>query len=158
MKTKYTNNLITGLYLLLGVFLLNLSISTVSAKGIFKCVKPNGEVEYTQTASKDCNAQPIKKHGGNADQKAIDKLHEDGKRNKIAQDEQQDEQLKKQDEARAKKEQEKYCTELRENLEQITIAHRVFETNDKGERIRLDEEQRQQRILENQKSLGTHCS
>lgn len=133
-------------------------VSTTSAKGIFKCVKPNGEIEYTQSASKDCESQQIKKRGGQSDKKAIDKLHDDGKKSKIAEDKERDDALIKQDEARAQKEMAEYCANLKNNLEQITIANRVFETNTKGERVRLSEEQRQQRIIDNQKSLDTHCN
>ncbi len=158
MKTKLTDKLMTGFYLLFSLILLNATISTASAKGIFKCVKANGEIEYTQSASKNCESQQIKKRGGQSDQEAINKLHEDREKSKIAEDKERDAALAKQDEARAQKEMAEYCTNLKNNLKQITIANRVFETNTKGKRVKLSEEQRQQRIKDNQKNLNTHCN
>ena len=80
MKTDniLKNGAAVTLFLIIAVSIL-LTIS-VRAKGIYKCQKPNGEVEYTQFPSENCKDQPIKKRGGTADQGAIDKLHEDKKR------------------------------------------------------------------------------
>lgn len=154
-KTKYTRKLTITLNLLLGLLMLN---TAVSAKGIYKCVKPNGDVEYTQKASKGCDAQQIKKQGGSADKKAIEKLQQDGKWSKIADEEKRQAALEKQDEKRAKQENLQYCEELKANLEQISNSNRVFEEGSNGERVKLTEEQRQQKIQENKQSMDTHCS
>ena len=157
MKTDniLKNGIALTLFLIIAVSIL-LTLS-VRAKGIYKCQKPNGEVEYTQFPSENCKDQQIKKRGGTADQDAIDKLREDKKRNQIAHDEQNEKKLIQQDQARAEKEKQEYCESLRANLEQITIAHRVFETDDQGNRTRLGEEQRQQRIQKNKDNLKEHC-
>ncbi len=159
MKTDITQK--TGAVLVLLFLTLSVAISVISsvtAKGIYKCVMPDGEVEYTQFPSENCKDQQIKKRGGTADQGAIDKMREDKKRDRMAANEQNEKKLIQQDQARAEKEKQEYCESVRANLEQITIATRVFETDDQGNRTRLDEEQRQQRIQENKDSLEEHCS
>ena len=143
--------------LFLVIFTSTLVTSSFAAKNVYKCVKPNGEIEYTQFSSEECDSQPIRQRGGIADQDAIDNLREGKKREKMTADEQHEQQLARQDQARTKKEKEEYCENVRKNLEQIANAHRVFETDDQGNRTRLDEEQRQQRIQENKDSLAEHC-
>ena len=136
-----------------------ITIPNASAKGIFKCVKPDGEVEYTQSPSKNCQAQQqMKNRGGKADQEAIDELYQDKKRTNIAAGKDREKLLAQQDAERTERELQEYCNSVRENLEQITTANRVFETDDHGNRTRLDEEQRQQRIQENNDSLAVHCN
>lgn len=158
MKTDDTLKMGAALSLFLIIAITVFVSSSVTGKGIYKCKKPNGEVEYTQFPSEECTDQQMKKRGGSADQNAVDKLHEDKKRAQIATDEKNEKKLVQQDQERAEKEREEYCESVRANLEQITIANRVFETDDQGNRTRLDEEQRQQRIQENKDSLAEHCS
>ena len=158
MKIDNTLKIGATLTLFLIVAITAFITSSVTAKGIYKCMKPDGGVEYTQFPSENCKDQQIKKRGGTADQGAIDKLHEDKKRDRIAADEQNEKKLFRQDQDRVEKEKQEYCESVRANLEQITIANRVFETDDQGNRTRLDEEQRQQRIQENKDSIAEHCS
>ncbi len=143
--------------LLLTLFISTLVTTPSVARGIFKCVMPDGNIEYTQSPSEECKSQQIKIKGGNADQSAIDKLNEDKKRARLAADQKKTEQQKQKDKQRTEKEMEEYCQSLRDNLEQITIATRVFETDDQGNRTRLTEEQRQERIKENEEKLADHC-
>ena len=158
MKTDYTLKIGMTLFLFLIIAITAFVTSSVTAKGIYKCQKPDGEIEYTQFPSENCKDQQIKKRGGTADQTAIDKLREDKKRAQIAAEDQHEKKLVQEDQARAEKEKQEYCESVQANLEQITIAHRVFETDDQGNRTRLDEEQRQQRIQKNKDNLKEHCS
>ncbi len=159
MKTSNTQkagSLLTLLFLTISTTIY--MTSSVSAKGIYKCKKPDGEIEYTQFPSESCKDQQIKKRGGASDQSAIDKLREDKKRAQMAANSQKEKKLVQQDQERAKQEKQEYCKSVQANLEQISNMTRVFTTDEKGNRTRLDEEQRQQRIQENKDSLEKHCS
>ena len=157
METNYYSKAVISLYLFVGISISTFT-ATTSAGNIYKCVRPNGEVEYTQSPSENCDVQKLKKSGGSADQKAVENLNQDQVRARIAADEQREEELRLQDKERTDEEMEEYCEIMRKNLNQITIATRVFETDDQGTRTRLTEEQRKQRVQENQDSLDEHCS
>jgi len=158
MKTDNTTKAIILFSLILLISIALLTASSVTAKGIYKCIKPNGEIEYTQFPSENCKDQQIKKRGGSANQNAIDKLHEDKKRAQIAADERNEQRLEQQDQEGSEQEREDYCNSVRENLEQITNSPRVFETDAQGNRTRLGEDQRQQRIQDKKDRLEEHCS
>ena len=158
MKTDYFVNIIFVLFITAAVIVF-LSVTTTSyAKGIFKCVNLDGEIEYTYSPSENCDPQAIKKRGGKGDKKAIEKSLQDRKKTDLVTDLKKEKQQRQKDKDQIEKEMKKYCQDVRDNLEIITTATRIFETDDQGNRIRLDEDQRLQRIQKNKDSLVEHCS
>lgn len=157
MKTDSFVNITFALFVVVPVIVF-LSLTTSYAKGIFKCMNPDGNIEYTQSPSENCNPQEIKNRGGKSNQKAIEKLHQDKKRADLVTDLKKEKQQRQKDKDQVEKEIERYCQEIRENLEIITRSSRVFEADDQGNRTRLNEEQRQQRIQDKKDNLAKNCS
>lgn len=71
---------------------------------------------------------------------------------------QQRQEQAKAKEARQKQQMQKRCKYMRNDLANLNRQMRIFHTNDQGERIYLDDEQRQKKIVELQKNVKQYCS
>lgn len=157
MKISFHPYLISTLYLILLFTMHAFATTDAAAKGIFKCVKPNGEIEYTQSPSADCKVKKLKNTGGHADQKAIKKQQQDKEDRQIVDQKRKSDDQKSLDQKIATQEKQDYCDSVKNNLGQMLTSPRLFKTDAQGNRINLTEEDRQQRIKESQDNLKEHC-
>lgn len=143
--------------LILILSLITINSNPVIAKEIFRCLRVDGTIEYTRTPTADCQSKVIKNRGGQADQAAIDKLRRDQDQAAEQARKSRLEDQQRADEKHAEEEKEDYCQKTRNNLTKLSNINRIFETDAQGNRIRLSEEQRQQRIQQVSSDLAGQC-
>ena len=136
---------------------ITINSNPVIAKEIFKCLKADGTVEYTRSPAADCQSNVIKNRGGHADQAAVDKLRRDQDQAAEQNRKSRLEDLQRADEKHAQQDKEEYCQKSQKNLDKLSNVNRIFEMDEQGNRIRLSEEQRQQRIQQVRADLASHC-
>ncbi len=161
MKYSYHLYILSTLYLIFTFTTHSFSFSNAEAKGIYKCVKPNGEVEYTQSRSKMCqdhNTKKLKNTGGRADPAAIAKQKAEKENSLKTEENRKIKELKQQDQELINQEKKHYCDNVQKNLDQIQTSPRLFKTDDQGNQVILGEEERQNKIQTNKENLAIHCS
>jgi len=128
--------------------------------GVYKWVDENGQVHYGEQPGNSSAEKVTIRTNETTTPRAINKAEEDEAENK------DDEKKDKNDAEKygkpvevppSKKEKQKLCNEAKNDLALITSRGRMREINEKGEYIRITEEQRQQRIAENKKKKKKYC-
>ncbi|MFK8067679.1 MAG: hypothetical protein AB8D52_05490 [Gammaproteobacteria bacterium] len=160
MKYSYHSYILSMLYLFFIVTMHVFSSSDAKAKGIFKCVKPNGEIEYTQSPSPECqdhNTTKMKNTGGRADPAAIAKQKEKRESSLKTEESRKIEELKKQDQKLVIQEKKIFCDNARKDLVQIQASPRLFKIDDQGNRIILTVAERENKIQTSKENISAHC-
>jgi len=149
--------------------LLALCLPLLMGAEVYRWVDENGVVNYTQVKPRGVAAEPINTRGAGASAasqaaRAADLSPAEAERQLLQQQLEQQarlreqleqaEQQRRQDMAQIRQDN---CDMARSTLEQLTVRSRVSETNDRGERRVLPEEERQQRIKQAQDAIVENC-
>ena len=142
----------------LTIGLVAMSLLSVAVPAAWKWVDDDGSTHYSQFPPEDRSADPIKDEPPKVDtdgaQKEIERMETKSadylkERNNLAAEKQQ----KKQDKAKRKE----YCAKAREELVGVQTHYRVYTTNEQGERVRQNEDQRKSRENAVQKRIKEFC-
>ena len=148
-------------------------LATTSAYGdVYKWVDPDGTVHYSDQPApgtiKEEQTLGIKSGTSSSEAPGAEKAapKSTGPKTYIDQDKEFRKRQMEADEKRAKeqkaladaKERQQNCDRARSSLADLQSGQRIVRMNDKGERIYLDDNQRQQEMIAAQKSADSWCS
>lgn len=127
--------------------------------GIYKWVDEQGNVQYTQTPPPgkpatrfETRPEPVDTEG------ALEKLKQQRDKSDAfskERDTEAKEQEKSKQEAAQRSEN---CARARENLRMLETTNRLFRTDEKGERVKMAEEERQEGITKAQSQIEEFCT
>lgn len=127
--------------------------------GVYKWVDENGQVHYGEQPGNSSAEKVTIRTNETTTPRTINKAEEDEVENKDGKKDKNDAEKYGEpvEVPPSKKEKQKLCNEAKHDLALITSRGRMREINEKGEYIRITEEQRQQRIAENKKKKKKYC-
>lgn len=132
--------------------------STAGAATMYKCVDARGVTHYTEKPLPGCKGrevdiQPQPPTGGGAapPPRSVGDEERDFRRRQI------ERERAAQKEAAEAKSRAQRCQALRAEIARLTHARRVFATDDKGERVAIDDATRARRLAELQDEAGRAC-
>lgn len=124
---------------------------------MYKWIDDEGDVHYTQSPPPDRAAKALRPPGAVDTEGALKKLRADEeKANRYLEDRNKKAEERRSAEQKAAKKQAE-CARVRQNLEKLQTANRLYKTDADGNRIRLGEEERQAQIKKDRETFSKSC-
>jgi len=143
----------------LTVFLFALASSlplAVRGEGLYKWVDENGRTHYSESPPPEgIAAKKLEVKAGEGKETDWHKKVQDANQQKILKDQAEREKAAKEQAANGTKQQQ--CRRAQEALDTLNNSRRVYHLNDKGERVYVDDDQRQKEIEMWQERAKASC-
>ena len=128
----------------------------VHADGMYKWVDENGRTHYSESPPPEGTAsKKLDVKAGEGKEQDWHKKVQDANQQKILNDNAERERAQKEQQANGTRQQQ--CRKAQEALDTLNNSRRVYHLNDKGERVYVDDEQRQKEIEMWQERARSAC-